>query len=73
MIKDRKKINFLGQSIYVGIDVHKKSWSVAICTEHRAYRPFTLSPPNASDLVNYLRANFPEGDYLTATLARVVD
>jgi len=66
MIKDRKKITFIGQCIYVGIDVHKKSWSVAICTEHRAYRPFNISPPNVLDLVNYLNSNFPQGEYICA-------
>ena len=28
-----KKINFNGQNIYIGIDVHLKSWSVTIMTE----------------------------------------
>lgn len=28
-----KGINFNGQNIYIGIDVHLKSWSVTIITE----------------------------------------
>ena len=28
-----KKINFNGQNIYIGIDVHLKSWSVTIMTD----------------------------------------
>jgi len=66
MTKDRKRINFAGERIYVGIDVHKKSISVAIQTETRAYRPFTISPPSAEDLSNYLDKHFPGGEYLCA-------
>ena len=38
--QNRKKIDFTGKKIYVGIDVHKKNWTVAICTEQTNYRPF---------------------------------
>lgn len=31
--KQRNKLNFKGQNIYIGIDVHKKSWSVTILSE----------------------------------------
>jgi hypothetical protein len=27
------KLNFQGQQIYVGMDVHKKSWSMSILTD----------------------------------------
>ena len=30
------KLDFSGQNIYVGIDVHLKSWSVAILSEYSA-------------------------------------
>lgn len=66
MTKDRKKISFSGQTIWVGLDVHKLSWAVAICSENRVYRPFTLRPPKVEDLVYYLQQNFPDGDFLCA-------
>ncbi|KAA6323338.1 hypothetical protein EZS27_027208, partial [termite gut metagenome] len=28
MQKQRKELNFKGENIYVGIDVHLKSWSI---------------------------------------------
>ena len=31
MFKVKKKISFEGKKIYVGIDVHKKQWTVCIC------------------------------------------
>ena len=29
----RKELNFEGQNIYIGIDVHLKTWNVSILTE----------------------------------------
>lgn len=56
------KLDFTGQKIYVGMDVHKKSWSVSIFTEHFEHKTFT-QPPEASVLVNYLHRNFPGASY----------
>jgi hypothetical protein len=33
------KLDFSGQHIYVGMDVHKKSWSVSIYTSSLNIRP----------------------------------
>jgi transposase len=56
------KLDFAGQPIYIGLDVHKKSWSVsihsAVC-EHKTFR----QPPEVDHLVNYLRRNFPGASY----------
>ena len=35
------RLNFEGQQIYVGIDVHKKSWSISILTEEFEHKTFT--------------------------------
>ncbi|HEY9167066.1 MAG TPA: hypothetical protein VIS48_13000 [Candidatus Kryptonia bacterium] len=59
-----KQLDFTGQSIYVGIDVGKKSWSVSIMTKDFEHKTFT-QPPEAESLVKYLRKNFPRGDYKT--------
>jgi transposase len=56
------KLDFSGQSIYVGLDVHKKSWSVSIFSEHCEHRTFT-QPPEVNKLVLYLKRNFPGADY----------
>lgn len=34
MREQRNEINFIGQKIYVGIDVHLKSWSVTVLSEY---------------------------------------
>jgi transposase len=57
--------NCAKQKIYVGIDVHLKSWTVTILTENIIHRTFT-QPPSAIVLADYLRNNFPEGEYHSA-------
>jgi transposase len=56
------KLDFSGQSIYVGLDVHKKSWSVSIFSEHCEHKKFT-QPPETDKLVHYLKRNFPGANY----------
>jgi transposase len=65
MRAQRKELNFKGQSIYVGIDVHKKDWKVSIKSEALTYRTFA-QPPTASALVQHLQRNFPGASYYSA-------
>jgi len=58
----RNKLDFTGQPIYIGLDVHKKSWSVSISTQHGQYKNFS-QPPETDKLVHYLRHHFPEAQY----------
>lgn len=62
MLMQRNKLNFSGQNIYVGIDVHLMSWSITILTEHLHHKTFT-QPSSISVLVHYLTHNFPGGVY----------
>ena len=58
------KLDFSGQNIYVGIDVHLKSWSVAILSEHSVLKRFSQSPePEA--LHKYLVSNYPGAKYFS--------
>jgi len=61
MVKSNK-LDFTGQPVYIGLDVHKKSWSVSIHTAACEHKTFT-QPPDADLLVNYLRRNFPGASY----------
>lgn len=56
------KLDFSGQTIYVGLDVHKKSWSVSIFSEQCEHKTFT-QPPDPDKLVHYLKRNFPGAEY----------
>jgi len=59
------KLNFSGQNIYVGFDVHLKSWKVTILTDELTHKTFT-QPPRPEVLFDYLKHNFPGGVYHSA-------
>lgn len=64
-MKQVTKMNFKGQSIYVGIDVHKKSWTATFLIDEIDL--YTKSfPPSGKLLSNFLKKNFPGGNYLSA-------
>lgn len=56
------KLDFSGQNIYVGLDISKTSWKVAIFTEFVEHKTFT-QPPSVEVLVRYLKRNFPGACY----------
>jgi transposase len=60
-----KKIDFKGKNLFIGLDVHKKSWSVTILVDGIEHRTFT-SPPDPKWLHNYLQRMFPGGSYNSA-------
>jgi transposase len=62
MLTQSTLLDFKGQNIFVGIDVHLKSWTVTILTEELLHKTFT-QPPCAETLCNYLKRNFPGGTY----------
>jgi transposase len=62
MQTQRKELNFEGQNIFVGIDVHLKGWNVSIYTEDLYHKSFN-QPPNAESLSDYLKLNFPNAIY----------
>jgi transposase len=59
------KLDFTGQHIYVGMDVHKKSWSISIHTDHFEHKTFT-QPPEVKKLSDYLKRTFPGAIYHSA-------
>jgi transposase len=59
------KIDFTGQHIYAGIDVHLKSWKVTIMTERLPFKTFSQDP-KPELLHQYLTRNFPNGTYHSA-------
>ncbi len=57
-----KSLSYKGQNIYIGIDVHLKSWVISIMVEEVLYRTFSQDP-SATLLLKYLEKNFPDGNY----------
>ena len=61
-MKQSKEINFKGQNVYIGIDVHLKTWSVSIITES-GYTKQHSQPSSAQTLFEHLKKHYPEGNY----------
>jgi transposase len=57
-----KKLDFNGDPIYVGLDVHKKQWNVSIMSDLLTHKNFT-QPPDPKTLSRYLKENFPNATY----------
>jgi transposase len=59
------KLDFSGQNIYAGIDVHLKSWKVTIMVGDIQCKTFSQDP-DPQILKNYLNKNYPGGNYFSA-------
>lgn len=59
----RKAISFKGQKIFIGIDVHAKTWEVFTITES-GFKMRHSQEASAKALFEFLRKRYPEGDYL---------
>ena len=56
-------ISFKGQKIFIGIDVHKTTWEVAVLTES-GFMKRHPQKASAKELFGFLRKHYPDGDYL---------
>jgi transposase len=51
-------LDFTGQSIFCGIDIHKKDWAICLRTSDRELKTYSQNPdPQA--LIDYLNKNYP--------------
>ena len=62
MQKKNTTIDFKGQTFFIGLDVHKKSWNVAIRSNGLLLKIISMNP-NADELWKYLNNNYPNGEY----------
>jgi len=62
MQKKNNEVDFTNQIIFVGIDVHKKQWSVSINISGHQIKTFSMNP-KPEELSRYLRKNYPGGKY----------
>lgn len=60
-----KSTNFASQSFYLGLDVHKKSWTVTVRTSGLEVARFTQQP-SVEDLNRYLNKRYPDADFCSA-------
>lgn len=65
MQTQRNQLNYEGQNIYVGLNVHLKNWNTSIYTDSLHHKTLNGSPkPKA--LLEYLKCNFPNGNHFSA-------
>jgi transposase len=63
--KSTKNLDFSGHNIYVGLDVHAKTWAVNIIVDDIEFKRFT-QPPDPVALSNFLSKHFPGANYFSA-------
>src|ERR1700694_961893 len=54
--------DFTGESIYVGIDSHLKSWKITLMCDELELRNFTQEP-DSKKLATFLRRNYPGANF----------
>ena len=59
----KNTISFKGQKIFIGIDVHKKNWDVAVAPEVGVVNRHPQKA-SAQELFVFLKKHYPDGDYL---------
>jgi transposase len=55
-------LDYSGQTIFIGIDIHLKSWAVTLHSEEFELKTYS-QPAIASVLANYLQKNYPGAKY----------
>ena len=58
----RNKISFKGQKIFIGIDVHARTWEVTVLTESGFVKRYS-QVSSAKVLFDFLTKHFPDGEY----------
>ena len=61
-MEQKTQENFQGQTFFIGLDVHKKQWTVTIRTQRLALKTFSMNP-SPEELHRYLQRTYPGGRY----------
>lgn len=56
------KLDFSGQTLYIGIDAHKKSWQITIILNGMKVKAFSMNP-NPKELYKFLTTHYPNANY----------
>src|SRR5436190_11738466 len=61
-MEQNNKLNFEGQNLYCGIDMHAKQWTVCVRDDSFELKKFT-QPPEATKLSAFLKRAYPGANY----------
>jgi hypothetical protein len=73
MKSEVKKIDYTGQEIYCGLDVHKKRWQITVCTKHTIQRSVSIERPFVQNLKRHLEKKYPGAFTMLPTKRDLVD
>lgn len=62
MQNKNKKLSFINQDVFVGLDVHKKTWAVTIRIGGTVAKKFVMDS-DSKTLAAHLKTNYPGGNY----------
>jgi len=62
MSNQHNLLDFRGQDFFIGLDVHKKSWTTTIRVNHVVLKTFRMNP-SAKELWSYMNRHYPGGNY----------
>ena len=62
---NKVKVNFIGQTVFVGMDVHKNSWNLGIYLNDMFIKN-VHQKPNPSTMSGYLKQHYPGAKYKAA-------
>ena len=65
MTKVTEKPDFTGHTLFVGIDVHAKSWNVSVYFNQQYLKSFN-QPPTPEALQTFLQQSYPNATYMCA-------
>lgn len=63
METQNNKLSFKNQDFYIGIDIHKKQWTISITHMNRKIYKKTTIDPEAKTLSTFLKRRYPDGNY----------
>lgn len=63
MRNHNNQLSFENQDFYIGIDVHKKQWTICVTHMNRVIQKNTSIDPEAQTLYKFLNRRYPHGNY----------
>jgi len=64
--KHDTSLSFKNQDFHIGIDVHKKQWTLSIMCSNMLIKRRLSIDPSPSALLNYMQRHYPDGNYFAA-------
>jgi transposase len=59
-------LSFKNQDFFIGLDVHKKQWTLCIMSMNMLLKRHQSIDPSPHTLLNYMQKHYPDGNYFVA-------